>query len=229
MNNLTIEFTWIVSSRLHVGSGLSRLGYADRCLQKDKEGIVRYSGDAVKGAIRHSAEAVLRWLIPGVPEEDNEDSAPPPGVLRRLFQSHESGKYWRFEMPKVERLLGLATTYASTAIDPDSGVAKTATLRTRETWDKGAQIRGRITGFNIDTDADWADAMLLVAAIASTEQIGGGRGTGLGEVLLGSITVSEPGSFNLNALGDPEMIRRLQKLLKDNAPAAATMKKGSAE
>jgi len=226
VSNLTIEFTWIVSSRLHVGSGLSRLGYADRCLQVDDKGIVRYTGDAVKGAIRQSAEAVLRWLIPGVPEEDNEDSAPPPGVLRRIFQSRESGKYWRFEMPEIERLSGMATTYSSTAINSQSGVAMTDTLRTKETWDRGARVHGRITGFNINPHTNWADAMLLIAAIASTEQIGGSRGTGLGEVLLESINVSPPEAFDLNALGNPETIQRLQDLLHVDQQTAATSKDG---
>lgn len=219
MADLTIEFTWAVSdsSRLQIGSGLSRAGYADSCLPLDRDGLLSDLGGKAKGAIRQSAESLFRWLVANAPEESNDDSTstPPPGAVFRIFQSSETNKFWRFDMPVFTSDAGFPTTWSNTAIDHESGVARTDTLRTKESWDNGAKIAMRISAFNLSVEPeskDWFDVLFLLMAIASTEQIGGGRGNGMGEVTLDDITVSD-GVVDISRCADPETLIALQKHL----------------
>src|ERR1039458_4207656 len=96
--------TWSFRSQFHIGTGLSG-GGADRAVRKrtilrdDDEpdestsAVVRgprtipeVSGDAIKGAIRGSAERMVRWLIhPRELPEQEDNSWPRHPALRRIF------------------------------------------------------------------------------------------------------------------------------------------------
>src|ERR1039458_4197280 len=84
MKDIEVKFHWKFAGPLHVGVGLSAAGYADR-LVRLLNGMPQIPGEAVKGAIRGSAERIARWLegIEGAEAEDN--SAPRNRVLQRLF------------------------------------------------------------------------------------------------------------------------------------------------
>ncbi len=220
MPSLTINLLWRIdeNARVHIGNGLSRIGYADRCLQTSEDGKLRYWGDSAKGAIRQSAEALLRWLVPGVPPEKS-DSAPLCGAMTRIFQPDERGKLWRFGMPKTQvSSQDVASTWSSTAIDKENGVARTGTLRTKEAWSRGALLATRIEAFQLDlsnSSPDWLDAVFVLAAITATEQIGGSRGSGFGEVHLETLDVSES-SLNGQPYANGDTVLALQKhLAKD--------------
>src|ERR1017187_2779010 len=96
MNSLEITCFWKRDGPLHAGTGLSRMGYADRLIRRNPDGQAFIPGDAVKGTVRMSAERLLRWLLPDAEAEKEDKSAPTHPVLRRLFQPDEYGVFYRF-------------------------------------------------------------------------------------------------------------------------------------
>jgi len=225
MNSLSINCTWALRAPLHVGTGLSRGGYIDRLIRVDSNKAPFLPGDAIKGAIRMSAERLLRWLVPDAPMEDDDKSLPTNPVLRRIFQSSDNGVYYRF--PPARRVGEHAdesvSTYSSTAIEKESRTARNDTLRTTE-------ISSRLDKFQLEFYAeggdwsvpgsrDWNDALFLCAAIAATEAIGGKRGIGLGALILESPECSTP-SLDFALLRQPEYISKLRDHLSAKEEAS---------
>ena len=93
MPGLTIDFHWQLQDFLHIGTGMSRAGYADRTIRVDSEGAVFLNGGAVKGAIRGSAERIARWLYPNIPAEREDESMPKHPMLRRVFAAIPGDAY----------------------------------------------------------------------------------------------------------------------------------------
>src|SRR5437763_10669223 len=86
MKRFDLTATWRVRASIHIGTGLSRNGIADRIVRLDP--ATRQPclpGDAVKGAIRGLAERVVRWLAPTTNSESEEHSIPAHPALVRLF------------------------------------------------------------------------------------------------------------------------------------------------
>src|SRR5208283_2033725 len=87
MKRFELTAVWRVPGSLHIGTGLSRNGVADRIIRIDpstRRPMV--PGDAVKGAVRGLAERTVRWLAPATKPEGNDDSIPKHPALRRLFR-----------------------------------------------------------------------------------------------------------------------------------------------
>src|SRR4051794_299744 len=97
MSFITFVCFWSLEGPLHAGTGLSRGGFADRLICRRSDGTAFLRGDAVKGAIRMSAERLLHWLVPDAEPEDEDKSFPKNAVLRRIFQPDESALFYRFE------------------------------------------------------------------------------------------------------------------------------------
>src|SRR5208337_1986979 len=141
MPELTIEFTWGLVTPSHVGTGLSQVGYVDR-LVRSWDGCPYLPGDAVKGAIRASAERLYRWLDPNAPKEAAAEpsSVPDNAVLRRIFapqlarESNSNSPIYRFH-PARSKDRPRKIPRAGTAIETVTGTAKEQSLRVIETWD----------------------------------------------------------------------------------------------
>src|SRR5881397_143318 len=117
--NLAIQCHWKLLGPLHAGTGLSRGGYADRLIRRDADGNPFLPGDAVKGAIRMSAERLLRWLHPQFPIREEEDkSLPTHPILRRIFQPDDSGVFYHFAPARrPDCCESVPFTLATTSID----------------------------------------------------------------------------------------------------------------
>ncbi len=178
MSGFKLEFTWVFDTPIHFGTGLSRSGFADRLIRLDANKNPYLPGDAVKGAVRGSAERLARWLGAPVKVEAEDHSLPGHPVLERLFRaSDENGRYYRFGAGRFERG-GSNVTFSSTAIDQKSGAAKDDTLRTLQAWSRGARFRIGIHGFQ----GDWEDPdshdraeLLFCAARCSLPRESGAR------------------------------------------------------
>ncbi len=195
MAELTIRFTWKVETPLHVGTGMSRAGYVDRVV-RSHDGRPYLPGDAVKGAIRGSAERLYHWLVPTAkPEADDEKSSlPRNGVLCRIFapealkastyaEPAASSAAYRFP-PSLSLDPAKTDRSASTRIDSETGAAMGHTLRFIERW-------VRVETFPIAIEAsggDWArepdflDLQFLFMAVLCADAVGGKRGIGYGRV-----------------------------------------------
>src|ERR1035441_1524932 len=74
MMPVKVTFTWKIRGSLHIGTGMSRLGDVDRIIRLDRQGEPAIEGEQLKGAIRGSAERLIRWL--GAASEPECDSYP---------------------------------------------------------------------------------------------------------------------------------------------------------
>jgi len=198
MCNQVLSWTWTTAGPLHIGNGFSRAGFVDRAVRLDPAGHAICPGSAVKGAIRGSAEQLVRWLLASsghpLPEESDRESFPRSEVVRRIFAPGDRGPLYRFTGCR-SMLPCRPQTYSSTRIDLSSGSAMDQTLRTIEFLPKGIVFEGRIElsggDWSHDNDSsDGKDALFLAAAIAATERIGGKKGLGTGRVLCGNIAVT---------------------------------------
>jgi len=183
MGNMELRWIWKTVTPSHIGGGYSRAGFADRTVRLEGGHAVLPS-EAVKGAIRGSAEQLARWL--GAKEEENEmESIPRITVLQRIFAPDETERYYRFCGCRSERPV-TAYTYSSTKINPETRSAADNTLRTIEMIPGGLEFAGRIQllagDWNDSGSADYRDAVFLAAAVAATEGIGGKKGSGLGRL-----------------------------------------------
>jgi len=197
LKEVTVAWTWRLKSPFHAGSGLSNLAVADRLVQRNARGTPEIFGDLVKGALRMSAEQVAAWLL-NAPRaySAGRPSEPSDPVLAAIFgggaNAHFTGEF----------LPGARTeTVAATAIDPETGAAKTNSLRRTEFVAKGAELRCSTTVWVSDSLADSARTM-IVAAVAATEQIGGKGGIGWGRVkpTMCSSGISAPSASELTTL-----------------------------
>lgn len=226
--NITIKFEWTAQGPTHVGTGISRLGHADRLIRCDWEHRPVIPGDAVKGAIRGTAERLLRWLLPGTPQGPEESSMPDHPVLRRIFAPQEISQFYRFQPASlVHGSPNLVVTVSSTAIDYQSGTAKTDSLRTMESLVRKASFQGIIKAYNGDwsnsNSPDYWDLMFLWAAILATDGVAGKKGAGYGRVLLSNPSC-ESDVPHPKELKNPETIARLREYLSEQNNASDSPK-----
>ena len=219
MMDMEITWKWKVTAPLHIGSGLSRAGFADRCVRVEK-GHAVIPSEAVKGAFRGTSEQLARWL--GATEKETEEaSLPKIPVLRRIFAPTEDRRFYRFRGCISEEKVK-AYTLTSTKIDPRTRVALDNTLRTIELLPRGATFPGRIQllagEWDDNAKCDSQDLLFLLAAIASTEGIGGKKGSGLGR--LQCLDLYANGQRYKDVLAKLEVIQSLRKLVKEGCKDA---------
>ncbi len=183
MPQIRWEFIWQFRSPLHLGTGLSQPGFADRIIRRNGRGEIEMAGDAVKGAIRLSAERLVGWSGVSQPAENDEDSELRHPALKRIFVNAD-GRRFRFQ-PAIAAVHTFRS--ASTAIEESTGTAKHDTLRIVENVASGSE-------FNVVITADGpgvsdADVELLTVSILLTAAIGGRRTAGLGQLECKNLTI----------------------------------------
>ena len=214
MNDSVITWTWKVSTPLHNGSGFSRAVFVDSCVQlSNRRAVLRK--EAVKGAIRGTAEQLARWR--GCTEIEADDaSVPCIPVLKRIFAPDEKQRFYRF-CGCVSTQEVIPYTVSSTKINPENRVAEKNTLRTIELVPEGTQFHGKIqllAGRWDDTHStDHKDLLFLLTALVSTEGIGGKKGTGFGRLECSEFKVN--GTFYRDILATKETICILDELAKE--------------
>lgn len=181
MNTLRFTWKWQLASALHHGSGLSSPGYADRLIQRDGVGRPYITGDAVKGAIRMSAEALTH--LPG----SGFDAADAASMIDLLFGA-TADAHFEPARPTTQTAnrTGGARTIAQTSVDPKTGAALDNTLRKTEVLSKGRIVESGAT-FRLDGQDAENTAKLgkfFVFALAGTEWIGARTGAGWGAIKL---------------------------------------------
>ncbi len=189
MPELRIRWTWCSESVFHPGSGLSRPGVADRLVQLDPVGRVLLSGDAVKGALRMSAEQVAQWLGVGQMYAKGQPVEPAARPLALLFGGRADAHFHAPRCPQD----GAFDVVASTRINRTTGAAEDKTLRRIQVVSPGARFDCGLTVRVADADLD-AAATLALAAIASTEAVGAKAGIGWGRVRAESLSVELDGN-----------------------------------
>ncbi len=213
MSTLRIEWVWRLDGPLHIGSGLSRIGHADRLIRRDRDRRPHLPGDAVKGAIRMSAERLLRWLDSETGLEPEDKSLPSHPITRRIFNPSDEGAYYRF-LPGELPANAAPFTISSTALSAESRVARTETLRTIEASSRLDQwlIKIEAEGGNWEDQEsqDWKDCLFLLAAIVSADNIGGKRGSGFGRVALQDAPLSIGGP-SVDRLRDESTILKISE------------------
>jgi CRISPR/Cas system CSM-associated protein Csm3 (group 7 of RAMP superfamily) len=182
MTKLEIEWTWKTESPLHCGSGLSRPGQADRLVQRDSRRRAFIPGDAVKGALRMSAEQVLSWLeCSQETSYANSTAEPRLAVMQALFggghRHHYAAAFSDYD-PPCFRL-------PATAIDRTTGRAKDDTLRTVEVVAPDVEFKTSCSLWLCGSDEQQELARtLFLTALLATESVGGKAGIGWGRVKL---------------------------------------------
>lgn len=194
MKRFEVTWTWQVASPLHVGSGHSRPGFADRLVSVDSQGRPFVPGDAVKGALRLSAEEVAAWL-----GHDQERGAGGYDAKRTTEPTWEplallfgGGANAHFRPGEVSGGSPTAVR-AATAID-ETGRARDNTLRQVEALmaADSAAIESGVTVWFDDGHHErlvQAAETLLLAALAATESLGAKTGIGWGRVGLAKVKV----------------------------------------
>ncbi len=214
MSEVTIEFNWKIRGPLHVGTGLSRIGDADRLIRLSADDSPYIPGEAVKGAVRGAAERLARWLGADVKAgESDADSTPKHPMLRRLFSPHAEALY-RFSPAVLRSPSTKPVALPSTAIDHETGTALDHTLRLVESLRGGAVFRARVMYRGV-TPPERQDCIFLMAAITATDAIGGKKGIGWGQVecqgvqLIGDVN----GSPGWKDLTDVQVLEELRQEL----------------
>jgi hypothetical protein len=180
---------------------------ADRLVCVDGEGKPYIRGDAVKGALRMSAAQVLEWLRRGRSDRSAIRSEDTGGAAYgRLFGGRGHAHFEAGRLMNTHHIRALA----STAIDKESGVARDDHLRQVQIVDAGARFRCKCTWWVPDPLAEPVRT-LAVAALLTTESVGGRAGVGWGQVRV----VDGEGTTGLTAVVGE---RRLMALL-DPAPS----------
>ena len=228
MAEIEVAWIWRSTSPLHVGSGLSRPGVADSLVQRDREGNAVIHGDAVKGALRMSAEQIAAWM--GAPKEELEERYAEQGnaeprlwPLARLFGGDATaGCTARCTPAKIveqddEKADAKARqVFAATAINRDTGVARDKTLRKTEIVPPGLRFSASYRA-SVAYDEDEVNTIetLLLAALASVDSIGGKAGIGWGRVALDKVTVTVGGKerCQIEAVS-AQRLKKLQSALK---------------
>ena len=220
MTNFEFTARWTIPMPLHLGTGLSLRGIADRTIRLDPDGKPLIPGDAVKGGVRSLAERAVRWLAPQTKPETEEDSRPAHPALRRIFAPAHYAAQYRFPAATY-RNGGQRSALAGTAIDLATGVAKNETLRTIEHWSAGATFAVRISGRGGTWDdvesPDYLDLTLLLTALISLDALGGHKGTGQGALQISQLELTP---FELRKLTEDKLLERLQTSLRTEATHA---------
>lgn len=184
MLRVEVNWIWETQSPMHCGSGLSEPGYADRLVQTDAQGKPALLGDAVKGALRMSAEQVLSWLKANDARYNKSShtgtAEPQHPLLIALFGGTGHQHYRPGKLSNPDRVSKAVS--AATAIDRVSGRAKDDTLRYVESVSAGARFECGCTLWLENPNLLDPSITLLLAALAATESIGAKAGIGWGRV-----------------------------------------------
>jgi len=214
---LCIEWTWMLTSELHCGSGLSRPGRADSLIYRNAQGDVEISGDAVKGALRMSAEELFAWLGQAQAHDyqKQKTSDPRHPLLEAVFGEQARTRFFPAQIQDAGQ--ARLQIRAATALNPETGVAQDNTLRQVELLSSGVAFQSRCYLWQADDKL----LTLLLAALTATEQIGGKGATGWGRMQLSRLTLSNGKS----AAGylTAEKLTDLQHQLKTLASASQTL------
>ena len=178
MHQLSLTWTWVLESPLHVGSGMAEAGRADRLIARGPDGKPYIPADAVKGALRMAAEQVVGWLTGAQPEYiEGEPNEPRQLPLALCFGGSGTIHYKRgsLENDVEPRCL------SSTALDPSTGSALDNTLRIIEVVPPGACFRTGAIVWAAESELDTLKSLLL-AALGACERVGGKAGIGWGRV-----------------------------------------------
>ena len=218
---LTCQFTF--HEPLHLGTGLSQAGVADRTIGLDAKNEPILRGEAVKGAIRGSAERLLRWLVPQFSEQEEQDdhSLPPLPTLERIFRGGGKPPFYRFDAG-VYQDGGKLQQIAATRIESQTGVAANQTLRILQSWTPGARFQITLRGFQGQWadlgHTDFQDLTLLLTALVCTDAIGGRKGSGHGGLQISQLRCDQ---LTLPKLDDPAQLEALKRHLLSEVPAHA--------
>ncbi|MFN0102813.1 MAG: RAMP superfamily CRISPR-associated protein [Bryobacteraceae bacterium] len=192
MSNLSITIHWKVDAPLHIGTGLSQSGGADRTIRVNPAtGQPEFPGDAFKGAVRGLAERLVRWLDNNPKPEPKLHSLPQYEILRHIFACSPDAAAYRFTTP-TDLTGGEITSHTGTAINPDTGSAKDHTLRITQSWTAGARFKAVITAANGDWSRDgqdYLDLVLLYAALVATDAAGGRKSNGHGQLEIEKVEI----------------------------------------
>lgn len=214
MNRITLTIVWTIDSPFHIGTGLSESGGADRAIRiNPKTGKPEFPGDAFKGTVRGMAERLARWLDDKPKPEPEDHSLPQYISLRRIFACRTGAANYRFSTPQF-MAGGKLSSYASTAINPDTGVAKDNTLRITQSWTSGASFKAVITASNGDwspNGADYFDLVLLYASLVAADSDGGRKSNGHGRLTIEKVEVNGIANSELLA---PANLLTLQKRIR---------------
>lgn len=190
MGKVGIEAEWLIETPLHLGTGLSRPGYADRIVQKRSDGRAELNGEAFKSVVRGAAERLLRWYAT-LPEESWDKSYPNHPLLERLFANSGAVRY-RFPMRAAVGANGQFRA-AGTKLELGTGVAASKTLRLIENHASQTQFDVRIDASGGDFRADSQDLNdlhFLALCLLAGDGVGGKRTSGLGEITCKSLSVT---------------------------------------
>jgi len=179
MPEIVISWAWKLESPLHCGSGISQAGFADRLIQRDEHGWPIIPGDAVKGALRLSAEQIFAWL--GNQQERiayGEVAEPTHPLLARLFGGSACARF-EAARPQVD---AATMRLPGTRINRTTGRADDNTLRTIEVLAPGVLLTTRCRLWPQSDEEGKLLGSFLLACVAATESIGGRAGAGWGRV-----------------------------------------------
>lgn len=223
MRRFSATWQWKLESPLHCGSGISRPGFADRLVYRDQDNRIVIPGEAVKGALRMSAEQLVAWML-GVPQRTGP---PRPGPLAHIFGG-SSGAHFTLAKPGAEEPdePEKSMVRASTSINRATGTAEQQTLRAVEVLAPNGSILEASFWADIpDQDYDAVET-LFVAALCATEAIGARVGVGWGRVSLASLRVNHEAA-NGEAVINSARLESLKKSLLNPVVAAAATEVGS--
>jgi len=213
MKAVEVSFRWRIRGHLHIGTGMSRLGEADRLIRLDAQKTPIIDGEQVKGAVRGAAERLIRWLGATV-ESSETDSYPRHPVLVRIFAPRPDALI-RFEPARMDlNQTRRAVQLASTAIG-SGGAADEHTLRVIEALEAGAEFQGKVSLYGAwKTEQDRQDLRFLGAAILACEGIGGRKGVGFGRIeCLSLVCKGATPELNFDVLANSQTIVHMRAAL----------------
>lgn len=168
----------------HTGSGLAVAGDADAAVLKDENGLPYIPGKTLKGLLRHAAQTLLDFGYNGINEAfikkafgqktnpDLDVNVPMSATRACFFSDAELSASVRANLDKAARPY-LYSKIASTAIDPETGTAKSQSLRKMEVT-VPMVLSASISGVEPEDKALWE------AVLAMVKRLGTGRHRGLG-------------------------------------------------
>lgn len=204
MKTIKLTWTWTTESPLHVGSGLSRPGVADRLIRRDDRGNPLIPGDAVRGALRMSAEQLMAWLGRATSYGEGP-TEPTRWPLTAVFGGGAASRFSpAIAVVPANGMEHASITVEATAIDARTGIALDSTLRTIEVLAPGTSFLASLEVQVPEADAASVRTFLL-AALHATEAVAGREGIGWGRVRARNVKVNEVDALPCNA----EELRKL--------------------
>lgn len=184
---LTLQFD--IQSYWHIGSGEEGGAYADALALKDNQGLPYLPGRSIKGLLREAMTLACHngWF------GDNSESETHP-VIKHLFGSEGNDQFTQgkisvgsatFSLEEKQYFANTPTAIKhlyqvqhSTAIDHDSGVAKSTSLRSMEV------VIPMTLSVNVMIDGDEMDSKRIIDILPLITHLGAKRHRGLGQVIV---------------------------------------------